>query len=138
MLRLQSLAAGLQLDSRWLLNNAELSRVRWRKGSHDGELIVEIDCVEAPNRPLNPPYPYSRNTEHSSRIRVNVEDKLELGQISTTTTTTTTKATRTGGMRGQRAADFAANNGGVGVDGYQVPTLNAGRHSTFGVSWLDF
>ena len=43
MLSIRSLATGLQLDPVWLLSNAELSRVRWRKGSRDGELIVEVD-----------------------------------------------------------------------------------------------
>lgn len=44
MLSIRSLAAGLQLDPVWLLSNAELSRVHWRRGAHDGELIVEIDA----------------------------------------------------------------------------------------------
>ena len=43
MLSIHSLAASLSTDSNWLLNNAELSRVRWRKGAREGELIVEID-----------------------------------------------------------------------------------------------
>ncbi|KAL6307806.1 hypothetical protein BKA93DRAFT_815776 [Sparassis latifolia] len=42
MLSIRSLAANLSIDPNWLLNNAELSRVQWRKGAHDGELIVEI------------------------------------------------------------------------------------------------
>lgn len=46
ILNMQSLAANLDLDPKWLLNNAELSRVRWRKGSRDGELIVEVDVAE--------------------------------------------------------------------------------------------
>lgn len=50
MLSIQSLASGLRLDPKWLLSNAELSRVRWRKGSHDGELIVEIESAEAPDQ----------------------------------------------------------------------------------------
>ncbi|TCD64751.1 hypothetical protein EIP91_003673 [Steccherinum ochraceum] len=49
ILNMQSLAAGLSLDPKWLLNNAELSRVRWRKGSRDGELIVEVDAAEGPD-----------------------------------------------------------------------------------------
>jgi len=49
ILNMQSLAANLSLDPKWLLNNAELSRVRWRKGSRDGELIVEVDVAEADN-----------------------------------------------------------------------------------------
>lgn len=46
MLSIQSFAAGLHKDPKWLLSHAELSRVRWRKGSHDGELIVEIESAE--------------------------------------------------------------------------------------------
>lgn len=47
MLSIQDLAAHLRLDATWLLSNAELSRIRWRQGSSDGELIVEIESVEA-------------------------------------------------------------------------------------------
>ena len=47
ILSLHSLAANLAVDPKWLLNNAELSRVRWRKGARDGELIVEVDVAEA-------------------------------------------------------------------------------------------
>lgn len=46
MLSIHSLAANLGTDPEWLLNNVELSRVRWTKGAHDGELIVEIDVVD--------------------------------------------------------------------------------------------
>ncbi|THH26831.1 hypothetical protein EUX98_g7356 [Antrodiella citrinella] len=46
ILNMQSLASNLSLDPKWLLNNAELSRVRWRKGSRDGEIIVEVDVAE--------------------------------------------------------------------------------------------
>lgn len=82
MLRLQTLAAGLHLDSRWLLNNAELSRVRWRKGAHDGELIVEVDAVEVPDRRRR-----SRNPRLSTgKIRMEEGDeeeidKLEMGHV---------------------------------------------------------
>ncbi|KAF5384930.1 hypothetical protein D9615_000989 [Tricholomella constricta] len=42
MLSIQSLAHKLGSDSAWLLNNVELSRVGgWRRGAHEGELIVE-------------------------------------------------------------------------------------------------
>jgi hypothetical protein len=41
MFSIHSLAAKLGSDSAWLLNNLELSRVEWRKGAHEGELIVE-------------------------------------------------------------------------------------------------
>ena len=30
----------------WLLSESELSRVRWRNGDKEGELIVEINSVE--------------------------------------------------------------------------------------------
>lgn len=48
MLSIRSLAAQLSLsiDHDMLLSTAELSRVRWRRGRHDRELIVEIDTVE--------------------------------------------------------------------------------------------
>ncbi|KIJ69033.1 hypothetical protein HYDPIDRAFT_105593 [Hydnomerulius pinastri MD-312] len=42
MLNLGSLAAMWHVDPAWLLNHAELSRVHWKKGQKDGELIVEI------------------------------------------------------------------------------------------------
>ncbi|KAF7436182.1 hypothetical protein PC9H_003008 [Pleurotus ostreatus] len=43
MLSIQSLAAKLGSDTAWLLNNVELSRVRWRHGAHEGELIVDLE-----------------------------------------------------------------------------------------------
>ncbi|KIJ69035.1 hypothetical protein HYDPIDRAFT_105600 [Hydnomerulius pinastri MD-312] len=42
MLSIKSLAAMWHVDPAWLLNHAELSRVHWRKGRQDGELVVEI------------------------------------------------------------------------------------------------
>jgi hypothetical protein len=45
MLSIHSLAANLGTDPEWLLNNLELSRVRWKKGAHAGELLVEVDVV---------------------------------------------------------------------------------------------
>ena len=47
IISIQSLAAGLQVDPTWLLSHSELSRVNWRRGSHEGELIVEVNPVEA-------------------------------------------------------------------------------------------
>ncbi|KAF8899373.1 hypothetical protein BD779DRAFT_1488474 [Infundibulicybe gibba] len=38
---IHSLAAHIGSDSAWLLNNAELSRVGWKQGAHEGEIIVE-------------------------------------------------------------------------------------------------
>jgi len=42
MLGIKSLATMWHVDPGWLLNNAELSRVHWRKGRNDGELVVEL------------------------------------------------------------------------------------------------
>ncbi|EJF67423.1 hypothetical protein DICSQDRAFT_165251 [Dichomitus squalens LYAD-421 SS1] len=47
MLRIRSLAAQLSLEPDWLLNNTELSRVNWKRGPRNGEIIVEIDAIEA-------------------------------------------------------------------------------------------
>lgn len=47
MLSIRSLAAFLEIDSDLLLSDAELSRVQWRTGHRAGELIVEIEAVEA-------------------------------------------------------------------------------------------
>ncbi|KAF9040190.1 hypothetical protein BDZ89DRAFT_945058, partial [Hymenopellis radicata] len=44
MLSIHSLAARLGSDTAWLLNNVELSRVGWRQGRTEGELIVERWC----------------------------------------------------------------------------------------------
>jgi len=41
MFSIHSLAHKLGSDSAWLLNNVELSRVGWRRGAREGELIVE-------------------------------------------------------------------------------------------------
>ncbi|KAF9469495.1 hypothetical protein BDZ94DRAFT_1303207 [Collybia nuda] len=38
---IHSLADKIGSDSAWLLNNVELSRVGWRRGTHEGELIVD-------------------------------------------------------------------------------------------------
>jgi len=43
---IHSLADHLGSDTAWLLNNAELRRVGWRKGSTEGEIIVERWSVE--------------------------------------------------------------------------------------------
>lgn len=42
MLRIRSLAACLNLDPTWVLNNAEMSRLHLRGGGCPGELFVEI------------------------------------------------------------------------------------------------
>ncbi|KAL0951937.1 hypothetical protein HGRIS_008589 [Hohenbuehelia grisea] len=45
MLSIQSLAAQLGFDTAWLLNNVDLSRVQWRHGEREGELIVDLDSA---------------------------------------------------------------------------------------------
>ncbi|KAG6835428.1 hypothetical protein H0H93_001565 [Arthromyces matolae] len=44
---IHSLADKLGSSSAWLLNNVELSRVGWRKGERDGEIVVEKIAVYA-------------------------------------------------------------------------------------------
>ncbi|EPQ60057.1 hypothetical protein GLOTRDRAFT_123816 [Gloeophyllum trabeum ATCC 11539] len=51
MFSIHSLAENLNCDPDWLLNHVELSRVNWKKGSTDGELVVEMDVVEATEDP---------------------------------------------------------------------------------------
>lgn len=48
MLDIRTLTAELSpsMDLDELLSTAELNRVRWRRGRHDRELIVELDTVE--------------------------------------------------------------------------------------------
>jgi hypothetical protein len=41
MFSIHSLAAKLGSDSAWLLNNIELSRVPWKRGATEGEIIVD-------------------------------------------------------------------------------------------------
>lgn len=41
MLSIKSLASTLHVDPGWLLNHAELSRVQWRQGATEGEIVVE-------------------------------------------------------------------------------------------------
>ncbi|KAH0834819.1 hypothetical protein J3R83DRAFT_10428 [Lanmaoa asiatica] len=42
MLSIKSLAATVHVDPGWLLNHAELSRVHWRRGETEGEIMVEM------------------------------------------------------------------------------------------------
>ncbi|KAG8216455.1 hypothetical protein J3R82DRAFT_6562 [Butyriboletus roseoflavus] len=42
MLSIKSLAATMHVDPGWLLNHAELSRVHWRHGAVEGEIVVEM------------------------------------------------------------------------------------------------
>jgi len=46
MLNIRSLAATYHVDPEWLLNHAELSRVHWRKGMIEGEIIVEANEMD--------------------------------------------------------------------------------------------
>ncbi|KAN0085886.1 hypothetical protein V8E55_007020 [Tylopilus felleus] len=41
MLAMKSLATTLHVDPGWLLNHAELSRVHWRRGATEGEIVVD-------------------------------------------------------------------------------------------------
>ncbi len=51
MLATQSFAEGLDVpDIQLLLSNAEFSRVRWRRGFRDGEIIVDVDPIEYPDQ----------------------------------------------------------------------------------------
>jgi hypothetical protein len=47
MLSIHSLASKLGSDTGWLLNHAELSRMKYRNGAHEGELIIERYSVES-------------------------------------------------------------------------------------------
>ncbi|KAK0479678.1 hypothetical protein IW261DRAFT_1625138 [Armillaria novae-zelandiae] len=49
MFSIHSLAAHLGSDTIWLLNNIELSRVNWRRGNTEGEIIVEEYSHELDN-----------------------------------------------------------------------------------------
>lgn len=53
MLSIKSLAATMHVDPGWLLNHAELSRVHWRPGTREGEIVVEAldDSYELPVLP---------------------------------------------------------------------------------------
>ncbi|KAG2036267.1 hypothetical protein BDR03DRAFT_960181 [Suillus americanus] len=46
MLSFRSLAATCHVDPAWLLNYAELSRVRWRRGTSEGEIVVEVNEMD--------------------------------------------------------------------------------------------
>ena len=60
MLNLGSLAGHLDTDPDTLLSTAELSRITWRRGAHDGEIIVDIDTVEDELSLVNNSNPVSR------------------------------------------------------------------------------
>lgn len=56
MLSIRSVAATAHVDPDWLLNHAELSRVHWRRGAADGEIIVEVGDLTIPS---DTKYPHS-------------------------------------------------------------------------------
>jgi len=84
MLSIQSVADRLGYDESWVLNNIELSRVSWRKGSHDGEIIVEVDpgdvieLTTAPRRtgpggsPLDSPSSVESGDMQKGRIGIGI------------------------------------------------------------------
>ena len=69
---IHSLAAKLGSDSAWLLTHAQLTRVEWRMGSHEGEIIIECDTnydddddqnlEGADSFPMKPGLPLMRTT----------------------------------------------------------------------------
>jgi len=65
MLSIHSLARKLGSDSAWLLNNVELSRVEWKKGAHEGELIVERHTVYADDDLESNSHSISKSSMHS-------------------------------------------------------------------------
>ncbi|KAF9226342.1 hypothetical protein BS17DRAFT_541916 [Gyrodon lividus] len=54
-LSIGSLAATAHVDPEWLLNHAELSRVRWRRGA-EGEIVVDVGegGIPLPEVPVSP------------------------------------------------------------------------------------
>lgn len=47
MLSIHSLTLHLSMDHETLFSMAELNCMHWRRGTHNGEIIVEIDMVES-------------------------------------------------------------------------------------------
>ncbi|EEB95809.1 hypothetical protein MPER_05165, partial [Moniliophthora perniciosa FA553] len=43
MLNLRSLAARLGYDEEWIFNNVEIQRLNWKRGTREGEIIVEVN-----------------------------------------------------------------------------------------------
>ena len=53
ILSIHSLAADIGSDPVFLLSNIEISRITWRKGATENELIVDLgDCDSCPSLPL--------------------------------------------------------------------------------------
>ncbi|EIW79535.1 hypothetical protein CONPUDRAFT_144793 [Coniophora puteana RWD-64-598 SS2] len=44
LLSVRSLAARLNVDASWLLSNSELSRINYRRGTNEGEILVDYDA----------------------------------------------------------------------------------------------
>jgi len=55
MFSIHSLADNIGSDSAWLLNNAELRRLDWKQGAHEGELIIEHKFVDVDDDPERKP-----------------------------------------------------------------------------------
>ncbi|KAG5639646.1 hypothetical protein H0H81_008807 [Sphagnurus paluster] len=76
MLSIHSLAHKLGSDSAWLLNNVELSRVCWRRGAHEGELIIELDTIHSPDDEECDSYSISKGSVYSLKeTRVGMYDE---------------------------------------------------------------
>jgi len=77
MLSIHSLAHKLGSDSAWLLNNVELSRVGWRRGTHEGELIIERNTIYADNDQESVSHSISKGSVRSllKETRVGVYDE---------------------------------------------------------------
>ncbi|KAG1722031.1 uncharacterized protein EDB91DRAFT_1175361 [Suillus paluster] len=67
MISIRSLAATYHVDSTWLLNHAELSRVQWRRGTTEGEIFVEVNEMDVV-LPSGPPELPALKTEYLGKI----------------------------------------------------------------------
>ncbi|TFY63696.1 hypothetical protein EVJ58_g3105 [Rhodofomes roseus] len=60
ILSIRSLASQLSIDPDTLLSTAELSRITWKRGAYDGEIVVEINTIEEDSYDMD-------ELEHSGR-----------------------------------------------------------------------
>ncbi|KAH9829508.1 uncharacterized protein C8Q71DRAFT_863265 [Rhodofomes roseus] len=60
ILSIRSLASQLSMDPDTLLSTAELSRITWKRGAYDGEIVVEINTIEEDSYDMD-------ELEHSGR-----------------------------------------------------------------------
>ncbi|KAG1743489.1 hypothetical protein EDB19DRAFT_567249 [Suillus lakei] len=67
MLSIRSLAATYHVDPAWLLNHAELSRVQWRRGDSEGEILVEVTEMDVVLPCRSPPLS-AMKTEYPGKI----------------------------------------------------------------------